>query len=138
MRRRHAWEEEDRELGLQIAPLLDLLFVMLLFFMVTAGTHRAEKELPLDLAAPKKKEAGGGNLPLEKTVRVEIGADGNIIIEKEAISAEALLIRLRGLHGSDARIVVAPDARARQAWVVAVLEACAMAGIDRVSLAECE
>ncbi|MDE1169993.1 MAG: biopolymer transporter ExbD [Verrucomicrobium sp.] len=135
MRRRHAWEEEERDFGLQIAPLLDLLFVMLLFFMVTAGSHRAEKELPLDLSAEKKPAAGGSAAP-EKTVRVEIAANGKIAVDGRQVPAEALSMRLRELHAAAGGVLVAPDARARQEHVVAALEACAAAGVARVALAE--
>jgi biopolymer transport protein ExbD len=64
--------ESDGEFGFQIAPMLDVLFVLLLFFMVVAGAQKVETEIKVPLP-------GHGTGPLYNVpVTLEISADGQV------------------------------------------------------------
>jgi biopolymer transport protein ExbB/TolQ/biopolymer transport protein ExbD len=135
--------EDDREFGLQIAPLVDLLFVLLLFFMVIAAGRGAESELPLRLAgaavaAPKAKSAE----PLAP-LRVEIDAGGQVFLNRAPIDAAddaalpALRARLAEAFAKKAEtpVLLIPGAKAKQNRLVDVLRACNSAGARHISLA---
>ena len=127
--RMRRWEEEP-EFGLQIAPLLDLLFVLLLFFMIMAGGPRAERELPL---AADRAGAVSASSTAAPAIRIDIDASGQVFwnhlpvgTPRDAALAE-LRERLRQLPG-DTLLVIAPQARSRQERIIAVLDACKAEG----------
>jgi len=122
--------EEEPEFGLQIAPLLDLLFVLLLFFMILAGGPRAERELPLAAERAGAVNATGAATP---SLRIDIDASGQVFwnhlpvgTPRDAALGE-LRERLRQLP-SETLLVIAPQARSRQERIIAVLDACKAAG----------
>ncbi len=47
---------EDGDMGFQIAPMVDVVFVLMLFFMASAGSQIVEKELTINLPAGKSVE----------------------------------------------------------------------------------
>src|SRR5947209_20470298 len=64
---------EDGDMGFQIAPMVDVVFVLLLFFMASAGAQITEKELSINL--PAGKSAGGAvNTP----IIIDITPDGTV------------------------------------------------------------
>src|SRR5271170_2013661 len=104
----------DGEFGFQIAPMLDILFVLLLFFMVSAGAQKHEASLTTQLPG-----TGGpsGNIP----VQVGIDADGQVNVAGAPIDAPAdpelpqLVDRLKGVVASNATqpVVVTPSRSTR-------------------------
>jgi len=132
--------DEDREFGLQIAPLIDLLFVLLLFFMVIAAGRGAESELSLRLSAPAPASKAR---PAEPTavVRIEIDAAGQIYLNRMPIDSPldpglpALRKRLGELVGRNREtpLLLVPNAKAKQNRVVDVLQACEAAGVRHIS-----
>jgi biopolymer transport protein ExbB len=135
-RRRARGVESGGEFGLQITPLLDLLFVLLLFFMIVAGARAGERELPLALNPTPTARAEGAGAG-EASARIEIEAGGQVFFNRVPVGGprDALLPelreRLRAVRGA---VRIEPNPRARQARVAAVLDACAAAGVARVSL----
>jgi len=125
----------DGEFGFQIAPMLDILFVLLLFFMVSAGAQKHEASLTTQLPG-----SGGptGNIP----VQVGIDEDGVVSISG-APTADAptdhalpnLVDRLKGIMASNAMqpIVVTPTRSTRHQRVVDVLNACAAAKVKNLA-----
>jgi biopolymer transport protein ExbD len=70
---------DDGDIGFQIAPMVDVVFVLMLFFMASAGLQVVEKELAMNLPS------GSGNpsdIPSTPVV-VDITADGQVSINDE-------------------------------------------------------
>src|SRR5689334_2038613 len=67
---------ESGDFGFQIAPMVDVVFVLLLFFMACAGQTVTEKSLPIDLPAAVK----GGDKPPVVPILVDIDAQGRVFI----------------------------------------------------------
>src|SRR5471032_305487 len=90
----------DGEFGFQIAPMLDILFVLLLFFMVMAGAQKHEASLTTQLPG----SGPGGQVPVE----IGIDADGQVSISGAPVDSPAdhalpeLMGRLVGIVQSDA------------------------------------
>ena len=61
-------------MGFQIAPMVDVVFVLLLFFMASAGAQIVEKELSINLPAGKSSSNG----PVTTPIIIEIGPDGTV------------------------------------------------------------
>ena len=86
MRRTHV-RHEDPELGFQIAPMIDVVFVIMLFFMVLAGDRQVETEIPMTL--PSEETNNDSNVtPMEEQVSVDV--DGEIAHNDEPVTVEEL------------------------------------------------
>lgn len=124
----------EGEFGFQIAPMLDILFVLLLFFMVSAGSQKHEAGLTTQLPG-----SGGpaGNIP----VAINIDQDGQVNISGASIDTPTdrempqLISRLKGIMGSNAQqpIVITPSRSTKQQRVIDVLNACAAAQVKNLA-----
>ena len=123
----------DGEFGFQIAPMLDVLFVLLLFFMVTAGSQKHEATLTTQLPGGKP----GGDVPLE----IGIDADGQVNVSGVPVGDAAdakldpLVDRLTQVLASNATqpVVITPMRSTKQQRVVDVLNACAAAKVKNLA-----
>jgi biopolymer transport protein ExbD len=123
----------DGEFGFQIAPMLDILFVLLLFFMVTAGAQKHEAALTTQLPG------GGpsGDVPLQ----IGIDADGEIDVSGVPVSGpndrqlQPLIDRLTKVLAANATqpVVIIPTRSARHQRVMDVLNACAAARVRNLA-----
>ncbi len=68
----------DGEFGLQIAPMLDILFVLLLFFMVAAGSIKHETSIATQLP--------GGQPGKSVQVQISIDSDGQVTVHNAPIT----------------------------------------------------
>jgi biopolymer transport protein ExbD len=123
----------DGEFGFQIAPMLDILFVLLLLFMVSAGAQKHEASLTTQLPGGKP----GGDVPVE----VGIDEDGQVNVSGAPIDTPmdhvlpGLVDRLKGIVAANATqpIVVTPTRSTRHQRVVDVLNACAAAKVKNLA-----
>ncbi|HEX4139983.1 MAG TPA: biopolymer transporter ExbD [Candidatus Methylacidiphilales bacterium] len=123
----------DGEFGFQIAPMLDILFVLLLFFMVTAGAQKHEASLTTQLPGGKP----GGDVPLE----IGIDADGQVNVSGVPVGdpddqkLAPLVDRLTQVLASNATqpVVLTPMRSTKQQRVVDVLNACAAAKVKNLA-----
>lgn len=66
---------EDGDVGFQIAPMVDVVFVLMLFFMASAGSQVVEKELGVNL--PSGRTAPSADVP-PTPIMVDISDDGQV------------------------------------------------------------
>ena len=129
---------EDGDIGFQIAPMVDVVFVLMLFFMASAGMQVAEKELSINL--PSGTSASTSQTPTQPIV-VMVAADGTVQINGTAYdpptSADLPLTRdhLKDLmsYGAKDPVIIQPAPDARQERIVQVLNAAAAAGVKNLS-----
>jgi biopolymer transport protein ExbD len=125
----------DGEFGFQIAPMLDILFVLLLFFMVSAGAQKHEASLTTQL--PGGSAQPGGDIP----VRIAIDEDGQVSFSDSNIDGPndhqmpQLVERLKGVvQAHDTQpVIITPSRSTRQQRVVDVLNACAAAKVKNLA-----
>ena len=86
MRRTHQ-RHQDPELGFQIAPMIDVVFVIMLFFMVLAGDRQVETEIPMTLPS-EETNTDSNQTPMEEQVAVDV--DGEIAHNDEPVTLEEL------------------------------------------------
>lgn len=130
---------EDGDMGFQIAPMVDVVFVLLLFFMASAGSQIVEKELSINL--PSNSKAGGAG-PASTPIIIEIGADGQVTMNNAAFGnpGDKSLQQLRewlkgalGDFGDKNPVVIRPSPDTRQERVIDVLNACAAAQVKNLT-----
>jgi biopolymer transport protein ExbD len=125
----------DGEFGFQIAPMLDILFVLLLFFMVSAGAQKHEAGLTTQLP-------GSGGPTSSIPVQVGIDEDGTVNISGAPTgdaptdhALPALVQRLDAIVQANPTqpIVVTPTRSTHHQRVVDVLNACAAAKVKNLA-----
>ena len=128
----------DGDVGFQIAPMVDVVFVLVLFFMASAGMQQTELELGVTLPSTGPgKEDSSTIVP----IFVEIDGRGQVSVNGQnydtATSEEmpALTEQLKIMMGPEARdpVIIRPDLSARHNRVVSVLNAAARAGVKTLT-----
>jgi biopolymer transport protein ExbD len=129
---------EEGEYGLQIAPLLDLLFVLLLFFMVNAGAKAREAELGIRIPAAGVAQPGTPQTP----VNIDVDASGAVFFNKAPIDSPRskdlpqLTARLKDViarFDDKQPVIITPTRQTRHERVMDVLNACAAAGVRNLA-----
>jgi len=118
------------ELELNLIPLIDVVFMLLIFFMLTT-TFIHDRTLKVDLPVAKN---GSEQRAVHKDHVIEIDRAGQIAVDGQIVSMSELLPRLRSLAGDKRPFVVWADAQVVNQKVVSVLDMARTAGITRIGL----
>ena len=121
-------------LGFQIAPMVDILLVLLCFFIVTWSFARKENEL--DVKVPSAQNAKESNPVVNQTV-LNVKSDGSVVWNRKTIALPELSAKLKELSGlfPDYAIIVRGDERAPFLFIAKVLDTCRQANIWNVAFA---
>jgi biopolymer transport protein ExbD len=125
--------DEDADVHVQMAPLIDCVFLLLIFFLVATTLKKIEKELPLDL--PEAAASVSRQLQDDMTI-VSIDEQGALYLGSEPVGQGYLGRKLRelGAHDSDHRIRIDMD-RDAPAWAfVQVLDMCTFEDLRNVGI----
>jgi len=117
---------------LNITPLLDLAFVLLVIFIITTIPPVNDLDLKLPSAAKRLKD------PPRKANYITVQADGKLYLNKQEVaSADVMvqtLINLR-MDDPDLNIIVRGDSHTKYKQIRAVLDVCQQANVPKVDLA---
>ncbi|HSZ26594.1 MAG TPA: biopolymer transporter ExbD [Chthoniobacterales bacterium] len=129
--RKHA---EPAILGFLIAPMVDILLVILVFFIVTWNFALSENEL--DVRVPTATKANETQ-PYVGQVVINIKADGTVIVNRQPKSSQELLELLKKLSQlyPDQAVIVRGDQGVEYKHIVDVLDICRQADIWNVAFA---
>jgi biopolymer transport protein ExbD len=117
---------------LNITPLLDLAFVLLVIFIITTIPPVEDKDLKLPTAAKRLKD------PPRKANYISVQSDGTLYLNKAKFaSAGEMLQTLIGLREDDPdlNIIVRGDSHTKYKDIRAVLDTCQQANVPKVDLA---
>lgn len=122
---RHTRNEEER-----VLPLINVVFLLLIFFMV-AGQLSASDPFKIEPPAAER-----GAATEQRNSLVLIGADGKLALDGKILPAGALQSALtqRFDGANDATVRVKADAQAKTGRVVAVMHLLRKAGADKIRL----
>jgi len=117
---------------IQIIPMIDTIFVLLVFFMVASLSMIRQQGLAVELP-----RAASSQQSAEQRITITVQNDGNLFLDKQPVSRDALPAALREALGRapKAQVVVNADRGARHGGVVDVMDAARLAGADQVSIA---
>jgi biopolymer transport protein ExbD len=134
--------EDDGTLGFQIAPMVDVVFVIMLFFMVMAGAVKVENELTTRL--PGSAENSSATEFNDETI-IGISDEGEVTLNDEPFDTpestdlpqlRATLMRLKE-NADNAKqpavVTINSEARAKYSRTIDVLNALAAAKITNVT-----
>ena len=129
MRRRRARKEEESEVNL--TPMLDVVFIMLIFFIVTATFI---KETGVEVNRPDTETA-----ELKKTVSllVGVGPDSGVWIDKKKVDIRNVRPTMERLHAENPKggLVIQADGESKVDKVLAIMDAARAIGINQVAIA---
>ncbi len=126
----------DSNLGFNMTPMIDVVFQLIIFFLVASHLVKQEAHLPLPLPT-----AGTGNQPAEESgprVTLNIFENGGLLLAGQGVSLEELPQRLakqQQLEQGNLEVRIRADRRVPYALVSPVLTACARAGVWNVTFA---
>src|SRR5881227_4113388 len=114
--------------GIQLAPLVDVLMLLLIFFLLTWNAARNENEL--DVKIPKATQAKEKSAPIGDVV-VNVKTDGNVVVNRRTLNGDELTELLRNLVqlNPEQAVVIRGDEAGAYKNVVDVLNICSQAGI---------
>ncbi len=126
---RGARADEDSDINL--TPMLDVVFIMLIFFIVTATFI---KQAGIEVIRP---EALTATRKPTVSVLVAISQNGDIWIDKKRVDASAVRAHIERIHAENPKggLVVQSDRKAKSEKLLGVLEAARAAGITEVAIA---
>ncbi len=120
--------------GFQLAPMIDIIFLLLAFFIVTYQMTDNEKDLEISLPAASEGKAKQRDF-LEKVINVH--ADGSIVIDRKAYTLEELHSKMSDLVrvNKSQPVRVRGDEKTDYKHIVDVINHCSKAGIWNISFA---
>ncbi len=124
-------EYQKQKPVIQLAPLVDIAFWALIFFMIIAIVSQVEDEVGVNL--PKSSAAAESTASAGKIV-INITRDGQFIVNQQRLDGpglEEMLKKIVGLFPNQ-QVIIRADELAYHKYVVQVLDACVSANIHDV------
>ncbi len=115
--------------SIDLTPIIDMVFLLLIFFLVATTFHQTEREM--QVALPAATSAG----PISATLReiiVNVDAEGRIIVNGRTIDAQELrsLIERAVAGNPQQKVTVRGDRRTAYVNVIRVLDVCKGSGVQ--------
>lgn len=129
--RRHSQLEDDGDTGIDLAPMLDFVLNLLIFFIITAVFV---KEVGITVSRPnaatqEQKEGG--------SILIAIRSSGEIYIDKRVVDIRAVRASIERLHAQkpENAVVVIAEKEAPTGILVQVIDQVRLGGVEAVSIA---
>lgn len=129
MRRRHGSAEEEAEVNM--TPMLDVVFIMLIFFIVTASFV---KESGVDV---NRQYASTAQPKESANIFIAITADNQIWLDKRRVDPRAVRANIERLYAENPQgaVVIQADKDSKNALLIQVLDSAKLAGVENISVA---
>ncbi len=122
---------ESPQSEVNMTPMLDVVFIMLIFFIVTSSFV---KEAGIDVIRPPAQTAVSKD---KGNILIAITENGQVWIDRRQIDPRDLRTNIERLHGENPQgsIVVQADRKSQNHLLVAVLDAAKAAGVNEIAIA---
>ena len=127
--RRHRQFEDDTELDM--TPMLDVVFIMLIFFIVTTSFV---KEAGITINTPQAQTTVRQE---QANIFIAIKSDGEVWIDHRPVDVRAIRAIVARLHAEspEGAVVIQSDGEAATHTLVAVMDQVRLAGIEKIAIA---
>lgn len=121
--------EQELSTSIELTPIIDMVFLLLIFFLVATTFHQTEREM--QIALPVASSSAPISAILQELI-VNVDVDGRIIVAGRTVEAEELrsMVVQAVAVNPEQKVTVRGDRRTAYANIVAVLDICKGAGID--------
>ncbi|MFB9887430.1 ExbD/TolR family protein [Balneatrix alpica] len=131
MRSRNLFGSQEEDADVNLTPMLDVVFIMLIFFIVTTSFVRESGiEIQRPLAESGQQQSAVG-------VLIGIDAQGQVWLDRQPIAIAQLRLAMERVQVEqpDTAVVVQADSRAATGTLIAVMDQVRLAGITKVAVA---
>jgi biopolymer transport protein ExbD len=123
-------EEAERGVDVNLSPLIDCVFLLLIFFIVTTVFV---EETGVEIQKPQAISAQDMD---KQSILIALTADGKVVFGGREIGLNGVRgVVARQLREKDAPIIILADGNARTAPLVDIIDECKLAGARQVSIA---
>jgi len=131
MRKKRLYTEFEEEQEINMTPMLDVVFIMLIFFIVTTSFV---KESGVSVNRPTASTA---QVVRKGNILVAIRPNGEIWIDKREVDIRAVRANIQRLYAQNPQssVVIISDQEAKTGILVKVMDQIRMAGVQNVSIA---
>ena len=131
--RKHSHTTDDGEEQINLTPMLDVVFIMLIFFIVTATFV---KEVGLDVNQPEDDKPKTID-PDKRSIVVRITSRDRIVIAQRDVDWRSVRANIERLHAEnpEAPVIIQPHPDSRTESMIHVMDSARQAGVFNVSLA---
>ncbi len=121
----------DDESEVNITPLIDIVFIMLIFFIVTATFV---KETGIDVNKP---DAPTAEVKKKANILIAIDANNNIWLDRRKIDIRSVIPNIKRLRAENPQgsVVIQADEESKNKMLVEVMDAARQAGVVNIALA---
>lgn len=121
---------DQEEENIDMTPMLDIVFIMLIFFIVTTSFV---KESGIEVNKPQANTAKEDK---KTSIIIGIKQSGEIWVDKRPVDIRALRSIVEKLHADtpDGSVVISADTKAHTGILVSVMDQVKLAGIEKISI----
>ena len=125
--------QRDEQPALNLTPMIDVVFLLIIFFMV--ATKFSELERNIELEIPEVAAAGSARTP-PKPRTVAVFADGHVALDGQSVELDALKRQLSVARATEAElsVIVRGDAECPYQHIAAAMAACRDAGVTDLGM----
>jgi len=124
-------KSQNEEASIELMPLLDVVFILLIFFIVTTSFV---KESGIDVLKPTAKTATKKD---KASIFVAIKDNGDIWIQKRKIDVHSVRANIEKLHAEspEGHVVIQADTRSKTGILIQVMDQIRAANVENISIA---
>jgi len=128
---RRSLRRSSKTEGINMAPLIDMVFILLIFFMVTTSFV---KETGIDVQRPTASTAA---LKEKGNILIGVDANGHVFLERKQIDVRSVRAHIERClaENPEGAVVIVADKASRTGVVIQVIDQCRLAGARNVSMA---
>lgn len=117
---------------LMIIPMIDIIFFLLVFFMMSMLSMVVQRSMPVNLPA-----ASAGAVDLQRKIPITVTADGKIYVEETPTDLNGMMQRLQAekAKGTDITVILRADKKAQYGEFVQVLDTLKTMDITKIAVA---
>ena len=122
----------QEEPKLMIIPMIDIIFFLLVFFMISTMTMVQQNTFKVGLP-----QSSSAQLDMNQHANITVMADGNIAFNKESLDKEQLIrrVQIELQRNPDLQIILNGDKDVNYGFVIETFDALKQAGVKKLSIA---
>lgn len=127
---RRIYQKKDEEVGVDLTPMLDVIFIMLIFFIVTTSFV---KESGIDVNRPSAKTA---KTKQKASILVAIKKSGEIWIQRRKVNIRAVRSNIERLYAEspEGTVVIQADKNSQTGILIDVMDQIKLAGVESIAI----
>jgi biopolymer transport protein ExbD len=131
MRNRHSRRQSGAIAEVNMTPLIDMVFILLIFFIVTTSFV---KETGVDVSRPSAKTAVKKELA---NIMISILPNDEVWMDKRQIDRRAVRANVERMHAEnpEGSVIILADKEAKTGLLIEVMDQARLAGVANVSIA---